>query len=564
MIPHSNKYRGTDLLPQYAEMHSVDEVVDEKADKRGLLSSVRHASVIMPAMYQAGRVQLAFILKTRDGKLDDEDTAQLTALTTALQLPSPQLLLHLHGGLVKEQNGVGIGTRLSGAVPDGFGLGQDWQQVFVVWRTGAFETVQANWMELFENDRLYKTLLRKLIEFAARKVILPAGPGRAPGANAGLTRAEIEARLRSRPGGDPFADIAELVAGDGSAQGRASIAPQQSEFDLVDEFENELTNDDEIADATQKLSIAVVPPAGRGGMIVTPDEEAVGARMLERLSGSVQGELNAKANGPGGRGLVSVAFAVIKHGGSIVLRVIRRMRSQRDHGFYATIVEELARELYGDLVGATIWGMMKRDAADHFADGKLGRQLIAAIPASCRIVVTAHSAGAIWVAEMMKAIAQHRPELKIDIVLLAPAVRMDLFADAIGRGGGGVGRRRVYTMSDELERADAVLGHDKGYIYPSSLLYLVSGVFEEMGTSAYPDAPLVGMQRFVKMTEAWLTPAEASANQTVIDFFVPPADAIVYAKTATTAAPGMRTQANTHGGFDAEHETLASVATFFV
>lgn len=507
---------------------------------------------------------MAFVLKTLDGKLDEEDAAQLAALMTALQQPSPQLLLHVHGGLVTEKNGVGIATRLGGAVPDGFGLGQNWQQTFIVWRTGAFETIQANWMDLFENDRLYKTLLRKLIEFAARKVILPAGPGRAPGANAGLTRAEIDERLRNRPDGDPFGDIAELLAGDGSGQGRASIAPQQSEYGLVDEFENELNDDDEIADAAKKLSIAIVPPGGRGGMIIASEEEAIGAKMLERLSGSVQGELTTKAIGPGGRGLVSVAIAVIKHGGSIILRVIQRMRSQRDHGFYATIVEELARELYGDLIGATIWGMMKTDAADHFADGKLGRQLIAAVPAECRIIVTAHSAGAIWVVEMMKAIALHRPDLKIDIVLLAPAVRMDLFADAIAKAGSVVARRRIYTMSDELEQADAVLGHDKGYIYPSSLLYLVSGVFEQIGTSPYLDAPLVGMQRFIGKTEMWLTPAEAIANQSVIDFFVPAADAIVYAKTAATATPGMRTQANTHGEFDAEHETLASVATFFL
>ena len=44
-------------------------------------------------------------------------------------------------------------------------------------------------------------------------------------------------------------------------------------------------------------------------------------------------------------------------------------------------------------------------------------------------------------------------------------------------------------MDDKLEREDAVLGHDKGYIYPSSLLYMVSGMFEELDFAVFADAP---------------------------------------------------------------------------
>src|SRR3712207_8891098 len=50
------------------------------------------------------------------------------------------------------------------------------------------------------------------------------------------------------------------------------------------------------------------------------------------------------------------------------------------------------------------------------------------------------------------------------------------------------------TMSDELEKADAVAGA----VYPRSLLYLVSGVLEAAKTGTVPDAPILGMQRFLE------------------------------------------------------------------
>jgi hypothetical protein len=107
-------------------------------------------------------------------------------------------------------------------------------------------------------------------------------------------------------------------------------------------------------------------------------------------------------------------------------------------------------------------------------------------------------------------------------------------------------------MSDEFERKDAVLGHDKGYIYPSSLLYLVSGLFEESGGEAFPDAPILGMQRFVGAT--WLDDAkESPAGQRIAAFFQAPDHAITY-----SPAPGVTT-ADTHSGFCSEPLTLASV-----
>jgi hypothetical protein len=110
----------------------------------------------------------------------------------------------------------------------------------------------------------------------------------------------------------------------------------------------------------------------------------------------------------------------------------------------------------------------------------------------------------------------------------------------------------MFTMNDEFERKDAVLGHDRGYIYPSSLLYLVSGLFEESAGAAFPDAPILGMQRFMGAT--WLDEVEENAaGQRIAAFFQKPDHAISYSPSPDV------TTADTHGGFASEPLTLASV-----
>jgi len=113
----------------------------------------------------------------------------------------------------------------------------------------------------------------------------------------------------------------------------------------------------------------------------------------------------------------------------------------------------------------------------------------------------------------------------------------------------------MITMTDELERRDAVLGHDKGYIYPSSLLYVVSGMFEETNAKAYPDAPILGMQRFA--TVSGLDPQEQSTAKAIAAFFQAPDHGIISSPT-----PGVSV-ADAHGDFDNEPLTLATARALF-
>ena len=105
------------------------------------------------------------ILHTRDGQLDDADVDVLSALKRRLESGRSKILLHLHGGLVDEAAGMVAAQRLSGAAPSGFNAPADWEQIYVVWRTGGLETLRTNWKDVFENDRLYRTLLTRLMSF---------------------------------------------------------------------------------------------------------------------------------------------------------------------------------------------------------------------------------------------------------------------------------------------------------------------------------------------------------------------------------------------------------------
>ena len=500
------------------------------------------------------------IFATTNGKLDDGQAGLVDALRRSLAQPDAKLLLHLHGGLVDDAAGRAIAARLAGPPPTGWGLSPAWTQAYVVWRTGAFETLKTNWTDLATNDRLYKTVVRKLLWFVAGKLGAPGATGRSAAAQAGLTEQQVALALSGQ--GDrraPFARLDE-VAATAAAGSRGSVIVEADDAALALEFQDLLTQDGEFNAAVGDID-AVVNARAPGRAPLPVGDQARGEASYRRLSAGVREPIDAlKPTGIGARtGPVGVAAFLLKHAGLIAFRCFKRFRTHRDHGVHATVVEEVARELYGDLLGATIWGMMVKDAGDHFAPGGFGLTLLDAVPEGepVHVVVTAHSAGSIWASHLLKAIKTKNRAITLDLILLAPAVRTDLFAEALDAAAGHVRLCRMFTMDDELERKDAVLGHDKGFIYPSSLLYLVSGLFEHRAADAFVDAPLVGMQRFAGAS--WPDdPVESAASQKIVAFFQQPGHDVVY-----SPAPGL-TMADSHGGFDSEPSTLASVGKFLV
>lgn len=502
------------------------------------------------------------VILTRNGMADDGQDAQLAALKSRLQGDNTKLLLHLHGGLINQSTGEAIAARLSASGEHSWQLGPEWSQLYVVWRTGAFDTLRTNWTDLVHDDRLYQAILRKLISFVGGKLGLPAIGGiRAAASTFAFDEFEIHRRITGQGDRrDPFAEIDVHLAPDLPVGARAALMTPQDEGELALEFQAELAADDqfqiaaaEIGAATEK--IACTRGIGSVAGILQPDD----GRSLARLDAGVRAEIAAAVPSDAtSRGAVSVGVFLLKHAGIIAFRVFKRFRNHRDHGFHATIVEEICRELYGDLVGAKIWGMMVQDSADHFSPGGFGTgllDLLQAVPAPGRFVVTAHSAGSIWASRMLLALAARNQQARLRLILLAPAAQQKLFAEALAAAADRIELCRMFTMSDQLERKDAVLGHDKGYIYPSSLLYCISGMFEERNAAAYPDAPLVGMQRYTGVP--WLDATEAGHAQSIAGFFSAPGRGII-----TSPTPGI-CMADCHGCFDDEPLTLKSAAALF-
>jgi len=121
-------------------------------------------------------------------------------------------------------------------------------------------------------------------------------------------------------------------------------------------------------------------------------------------------------------------------------------------------------------------------------------------------------------------------------------------------------RFRLFGMSDALERDDAVLGEQFSAIYPSSLLYLVSGLFEEEDADAAVDAPLLGLNRFFASSDVpdWITePKESAAMQKVQTFFATHPNASVW--SLASGGDGLATRSTSHGDFDRDADTLRSV-----
>ncbi len=500
----------------------------------------------------------AIVILTCKGIADPKQESALNQLRESLSKPDSKLLLHLHGGLIDQAAGEAIAQRISGHGPNSWNLGPDWTQLYVVWRTGALEVLRNDWQRLVHDDRIYQTILRKLIRFAGQRlgVVVVDGSRAAIGDTFGLDENEIQLRITGeKDRRDPFGEIEVHFAPELAPGSRAGIMGARSDAALAMDFEKELNADSRFHDAVAEVD-GVINQGLPGRTVLVGAPGARGTAALERLSPEVRAEIEASATArPGGaRGIVSVTSFILKHAGMIAYRVFKRFRTQRDHGFHATIVEELCRELYGDLVGAKIWGLMVQHAADHFTPGGFGTQLLDLLKEfpPARLAVTAHSAGSIWASRMLLALAERQHPLDMRLFLLAPAVRRDLFAKAIDASSDRISSAHMFTMNDEYERRDPVLGDKLGYIYPSSLLYCVSGMFEDHDVDAYPDAPLLGMMRHAG--SSWLEPDEAADSARIARFFAEPNNGIT-----NSPSPGV-TMAKCHGCFDDEEFTLKTVA----
>jgi pimeloyl-ACP methyl ester carboxylesterase len=190
--------------------------------------------------------------------------------------------------------------------------------------------------------------------------------------------------------------------------------------------------------------------------------------------------------------------------------------------------------------GRNIWCDMKDDArAISITANGLGRMMLADLLSSPafsqsrdRIHLIGHSAGAILHSHL--ATLYCSPEFNgnvSSINALAPASTVDLFDETLRPLlAGDAPRVHAYNqwhLSDALEQADRSARHFLGY--SKSLLYLVSGAFEEKR-----DMRIIGMEKYYAQTaklpnmQAW-------------------------------ASGGSESAATEHGAFDSDERTVTSV-----
>lgn len=436
---------------------------------------------------------------------------------------SPQkncLVLHFHGGLVKLAAAEDIATRLLPLYRDQ-GVGYP---LFAMWESGLWEVLRNNWQEIVQQD-IFPRLVERVLQFVIGK--LDQEPG-AKGATVELpTRFEVQAEMaQARAGKEPLVerhDEAEKLD--------EALTPAEEK-----QFTDLLKSDTVLAEAASRISREELTE-------LAPDmqRDAQDARA---------------AQAPGDKALIESAL-LVRAGLRVLVRCLKRFANKRHHGVYTTVVEEVAREIKGDLVGGIVWKHMKKDTADSFAgaaDTYGGSALLEEIGklyasgSKPRIVLVGHSTGAVYICYLLQAAQKVLPaDVKFEVVFLAPACTFKLFDETLTAAGGRIAAFRSFGMEDEVEMADQLFPP----LYLRSLLYFVSGLVEDN-----VDMPLVGMKRYHSAT----APFDASDFpdvDRVLKHLKPIPHAWLWSKSETGL--GLNTTSIHHGDFDNDEKTLASV-----
>jgi hypothetical protein len=190
--------------------------------------------------------------------------------------------------------------------------------------------------------------------------------------------------------------------------------------------------------------------------------------------------------------------------------------------------------------GTAIWSEMKQnaDAISNTAESG-GMKLYKACQLSpyfadlskVRLHLVGHSAGAILHSHVVDRLGRQGWEFE-SVSFMAPAVRVDLFEKTVVPAikNGKVKRFNQFHLSDDMEQKDPTCKPILGY--SRSLLYLVSQSLEH-GRST----PILGLEK--------------DFNDKIGTMNLP--------NVATWAAPGKESKSTTHGGFDDDQVTMASI-----
>lgn len=437
-----------------------------------------------------------------------------------------QLTLYFHGGLVDEGSAEASLKRILSTIRIQQ-KAHDHTMGFI-WKTGFVETVRDNILGIFQT-KFGASLLKWAIKTVTKKLLLESV--KSPG-SVGLTIEDIENewKLAQQHGTVPFVNYNRVVA-----QGAKGVT-----FSVVDEDDPIL-----IAEVQGDMETFFMqnPEAEDWGEI--PDIVSVDSSLDEL----------AEDLGGGRKGVVStykLAKAIVK----ITARVIVRYLKNSDHGLQATTVEEICRAYFIADIGQWVWASMKDKAAAMWEqEGRIGFDFLDQISKELpdlRINLIGHSAGSICISELLNKKRSQGWRFTVNKVLwLAPACTCRLFEAAIISNPKGYNDFRMITMSDENELQDSLV-NAATWLYPSSLLYFISGVLE-----AEADFPIAGMARYHSAEPPYDEPMFASIKQ-----FLSQKGRLVLSKTGPDAAVGYKSHAIDHSTFNTDSLTLESMAEY--
>jgi len=477
----------------------------------------------------------------KDGKFDTINGAGTPGMDREFQslatAKPARVVIYFHGGLVSLQTGEGQANTLNPLF-----INAQSSPMFLVWETGITEVIEQRLPAIF-NEAIFQRILRRVTQFVKGKVDKETMAGTPKATDPlPLTREDqIQAQIQSAQATLQMPIDSRIHQLDPDT----TLTPSERA-----QIEQEIVGDIQLQTQAQQVA-NTRQPAGKAE--INARAAVVQGSTATLMDQDVLEDIAPAA--PGAKGVLSMVQLAI-HIVKVVARIIERFAKHRDHGAYLTIIEEIFREFYVGNAGKFIWAGIKKEVDDAFgvAADCGGTQLVAHLNAlwtggvKPRVTLIGHSAGAIYVARLLKELhAKMPPDFQCEVVFIAPAVIFHVFADAIQNAGSRIARLRIVGMGDPLELKNAIAGP----VYPASLLYFVSGVLEE-----HSDEPILGMQRY------YAAPYVGAGFEDIafVKAFTPLTLAKAFAWADITQGDGANCDMHSHGGWiTAAPATLASV-----
>lgn len=392
------------------------------------------------------------------------ETRQIASTVAA----NGKAVLYFHGGLVKQE----AGTASAQMLLDTHLADININKVGLVWRTGLLDAIVEIFREEIESGRLLEAVYRKAVAFLARKA-------------AGVVFGDV--RNNDLPFSPDLYGNSDDEQFDSGGKGELN---DQLVKDFADQLEKDLKLSEKLETISTNDLAGEIDVYLRNSGYSETDEQS-----------QFCGEEEVEQKFVGRKAITYFALALAE--------TLVRIAKGTDHGFHATLVESLIRKIIPVAeLGRKVWGGMKSQAKDMWkpSDNDVdyaGRYFLDQLVSHLDDVQTleldliGHSAGSICIAELLAVLKESPYKQKIrvrNIFFMAPAIAMSDFASVFMNGSTQCENLRIFNLSDDAERRDELINLPMlEHLYPSSLLYFVSGVLENESSA---DTPLLGMERY--------------------------------------------------------------------